>query len=99
MKMQRFAREFRLALAGLAIAVAGCGGDLTLPDTTGRGFGLEVVAGNGQTGTVGEALPDPVVVEVRDTDGQPASGREVAFLPQNEGTFAPDTATTDVQGR
>jgi Big-like domain-containing protein len=98
MIMQWVARSVSLAGVGVVIGVAACGGDLTLPDTSGQGFDLSVVAGNGQTGTVGEPLPDPLVVELRGSAGQLVAGRRVAFLPQSPGDFTPDTATTDAQG-
>ncbi len=49
-----------LALA----ALAGCGGDLALPTSSGEGIALSVEDGDKQTGTVGEALPEPLVVRV-----------------------------------
>lgn len=99
--MKQIARSLRLAQAGLMVwVVAGCGGDLTLPDNSGAGFDLTVVAGNGQTGTVGEPLPTPLVVQVSVTGGVPASGRRVAFLRDGgAGGFAPDTAVTDAEGK
>jgi hypothetical protein len=88
------------AAAALAI-LTGCGGDLTLPDATGAGLALAVVGGDRQQGTVGEALPQPVVVLVRTESGQPMANREVAFAPA-EGqvtSFTPDTAVTGADGR
>jgi hypothetical protein len=87
-------------VAALA-ALIGCGGDLTLPDATGAGLALAVVGGDRQQGTVGEALPQPVVVLVRTEGGQPMANREVAFAPA-EGqvtSFTPDTAVTGADGK
>ena len=102
--MQRIARLLRSAGAGLPIAVLACGGDLTLPRDGGvggaGGLDLAVVAGDGQTGTVGEPLPARVVVELRGPAGEPVAGRQVAFLPDTgSGGFTPDPAVTDAQGR
>jgi hypothetical protein len=98
--MRRFARVLH-PVAGLVLAGAlGCGGDLTLPDSTAAGLALAVVGGNGQQGTVGQALPNPVVVQVRTDGGQPIPNRQVVFAP-TEGqttTFDPDTAVTDAKG-
>lgn len=97
-------RRFGLLLPPAAVALAalsGCGGDLTLPDATGAGLALAVVAGDRQQGTVGEPLPQPVVVLVRTESGQPMPNREVAFAPA-EGqvtSFTPDTAVTGPDGR
>src|SRR5215212_12140770 len=98
MMMQRIAWLRCLQAAGASMAVAACGGDLTLPDTTGEGLVLAVVAGNGQTGTVGDTLPAPVVVELRGSGGQLIEGHRVAFVPASAGDFAPDTVLTDGEG-
>lgn len=98
--MRRFGLLFAPAAAALT-ALTGCGGDLTLPDATGAGLALAVVAGDRQQGTVGEPLPQPVIVLVRTEGGQPMANREVAFAPA-EGqvtSFAPDTAITGSDGR
>jgi Big-like domain-containing protein len=96
--MQQLARSVRPAWPWLAVAAMACGGDLTLPEVSGEGYELAVVGGNGQTGTVGEALPDPLVVEVRGNQGLAVAGRKVAFIPDAAGGFTPDTAETDDQG-
>ena len=89
------------ALLGLAALGACSGGDLALPQPT-LSVQLAVVSGNQQTGTVGERLPKPFVVEVRDADGQAMTGRRVAFVLTGgpaPGTVAPDTAVTDADGQ
>lgn len=62
---------------------------------------MTMVGGDGQTGTVGELLSQPLVVKVVAGD-QPAPGRKVAFVVSSDdpaaGTITPDTATTDTQG-
>ena len=97
-------RRIGLLFAPTAVALAalvGCGGDLTLPDATGAGLALAVVGGDRQQGTVGEPLPQPVVVLVRTEGGQPMANREVAFAPaEGQATsFAPDTAITGADGK
>jgi hypothetical protein len=98
-------RRFALVLAPAAVltlaGLSGCGADLTLPDSTAAGLALAVVGGNGQTGTVGQALPNPVVVQVRTEAGQPIANREVEFAPADSGatSFNPATAVTDASGR
>lgn len=44
-----------------------------------RATQIVMVSGNDQTGLVGTALPEPFVVEVRDSNDQPVSGVEVQF--------------------
>ena len=82
------------------VALAGCGGDLTLPGPPPSGVTLAVLDGNGQQGTVGEALPSPVIVQVLSTDGAALPGRTVVFVAGSgsPGGFDPDTAITDGQG-
>jgi Big-like domain-containing protein len=81
----------------------GCGSDLVLPDPPGGGdnVALIMVDGDGQTGTVGEALEAPLIVRVQTTHEQPASGRKVAFLLSSDpaaGQVSPDTAVTNADG-
>lgn len=93
-------RRLRPMPAALLAAAMACGGDLTLPDSSGAGLDLSKVGGDGQTGPVGEALPEPLVVRLASEDGRPVAGREVAFLlPEGEtGRLDPDTAVTNASG-
>jgi hypothetical protein len=80
---------------------AGCGGDLSLPSSSGEGVALSIVNGDGQTGTVGEELPEPLVVSV-ESDGTPIEGHEVAFAIVAAPAGArldPDTAVSGSDGR
>jgi adhesin/invasin len=49
------------------------------PDPPGAPASLTVVAGDGQTGVVGKAVPVAPAVRVRDADGRSVPGVEVAF--------------------
>lgn len=90
---------YALAATGL---VAACGGaDLVLP-RDGAAAAIEVVDGDEQTGSVGQPLSNPVIVEVRDAAGAPVEGVTVqfAFTSAGEGAqFAPEAAETDPLGR
>jgi hypothetical protein len=91
----------RLFLPAALAAVLSCGGDLTLPDSSGAGLQLSLVDGNTQTGTVGEPLPLPIVVRVETLNQQPIGGRRVAFVLSQEsgaGKVDPDTVVTDSKG-
>lgn len=80
----------------------GCGSDLLLPDPPGGGdnVALSKVTGDNQTGTVGEQLLAPLVVEVRTSRNQPAPARKVAFEFTTEaGVVTPDTAVTNDDGQ
>ena len=86
-----------ISLAGML----GCGGDLSLPSATGEGLSLSIVDGQGQTGTVGQELPEPLIVEV-ESGGTPIQGQQIAFEVSGDpaaGRLEPDTAVTDADGR
>ena len=91
-----------LSLAALACAlILSCGGDLALPTSSGAGVDLSIVGGNGQTGTVGQELPEPLVVGV-ESGGAPIEGHKVAFVVAGDpaaGQLEPDTAVTGPDGR
>ena len=59
---------------------------------------ITVVSGNNQQGTAGTALPQPLVVVVRDLFGNAVPGAAVSFSSPQSGPFAPATATTNAQG-
>ncbi len=60
---------------------------------------LAITGGNGQIGTVGEALPDPLEVRVV-ADGAPIGGHQVAFIVTGAGAgrLEPDTAVSGPDG-
>ena len=61
---------------------------------------IRIVAGAGQSGLQGRALPEPVVAVVLDDAGEPVPGARVAFAPADgDGAADPDTATTSADGR
>jgi len=81
---------------------AACGGsDLVLPSSS-IPARIRVVDGDAQSGSVGQLLPAPIVVEVTDARGQEVAGTTVEFGLTSAGTGAeivPSTATTDTRGR
>jgi hypothetical protein len=89
-----------LLAAVVAVSFA-CGEDLALPDSSGASLELSVTSGNGQTGTVGEPLAQPLVIKVLAEGGQPVSGRQVALLPSGDGSGSldPDTVETNEEGQ
>jgi Invasin, domain 3 len=96
----RFVRA--LAASSCLISGAACGGgDLTLPEDQSPSE-ITVVAGNGQTGSVGSELSNPLVVRVDDAQGRPVQGVSVAFklgAGADGGDTAPDTALTGSNGQ
>ena len=99
--MKRIALSWRVPVPAVMLILLGCSADLTLPGSTAPGLAVAVLQGDGQVGTVGEELPDPVVVEVKTDGGQAIPDRRVAFVAaQGAGAgFDPDTAVTDSQGQ
>ena len=61
---------------------------------------LEKVSGDTQSGTPGNALANPFVVEVQDEDGEPLAGHRVTFeVTAGGGSLSETSATTDEDGR
>ncbi|MFL5493791.1 MAG: Ig-like domain-containing protein [Gemmatimonadales bacterium] len=84
-----------LLLAGLAA----CGGaDLVLPDQ-GQPSEIVVVRGDHQSGTIGEALGDSLVVRVIDRFGNPVGGTEVTWTAGVGGSVSPATSVTSADGQ
>lgn len=60
---------------------------------------LNVVSGDGQVGTAGQPLGQPLRVQLLDAAGQPLSGIPVTFsVSQGAGTLGPQPASTGTQG-
>ncbi len=61
---------------------------------------LQKVAGDLQTGTLRQILPQPITVEVRDANGHPVVGRLVTFgVVAGAGSVSPSQAQTGQDGR
>jgi hypothetical protein len=67
-----------MVLVFLATSSSACSGDLILPSDDSPAA-LNRVSGNGQEGTVGSHLADPLVVRVTDASAQPIEGVAVDF--------------------
>lgn len=60
---------------------------------------IEIVSGNSQSATAGQALPSPLIVRVRDQFGNPFPGRTVsAAVNSGGGGITPASAVTDSSG-
>jgi adhesin/invasin len=91
-------RHLRLFATGLvAAALLSCGGDdLVLPGE-GEPAEITIVQGDGLSGRVGEALPEPLIIEVLDGVDRPVAGATVVV--ELSGAVAePDTISTDADG-
>jgi len=79
-----------------------CGHDAPAVDVERPPATIELVTGDAQHGTVGQALADSMVVRVLDGDGAPTGGAQVEFalVADDPGaSVSPDKAMTDPQGR
>jgi hypothetical protein len=88
-----------VALAG--VASLGCGGDSLVLPSQGLAARIDIMKGDGQSGTVGSALKDSLVVSVVDATGRPVTGAKIAFVPvagAQGAQVAPDTISTDSAG-
>lgn len=59
---------------------------------------LSIVSGDNQTATLGSALANPLVVQVKDSLGNPAPNVAVTFAATNSATANPGSTSTDVSG-
>jgi hypothetical protein len=96
-------RRFSNLLAFILITgAAGCAsGELLLPEPPngGNNVALSKFDGDNQQGTVGEALPKPLIVSVRTARDLPAKEREVEFVTMTgDVEIARTTAITDSEG-
>ncbi len=86
-------------LLSIGIALAACGGeDLLLPNE-GEPAGLAYVSGNNQSGTIGEALSDSLVVRVLDRFNNPVANALVTWQADGGGSVVPDSNRTGADGR
>jgi hypothetical protein len=84
-----------------AVLLLSCGGgDLVLP-SEGEPATIVIEQGDAQSGRVGNALPEPIVVRVTDTQGRAVVSVPVvfAFTGGAQATVTPDTSVTDADGR
>jgi hypothetical protein len=96
--MPRPPSRLLLALSLSAFAFACGGGDLTLPNA-GEPAALKISDGDGQNGTVGEALSESLVVVVTDRFDDPVRDVVVQWTAVGGGSVDPSESTTDAQGR
>ena len=89
-----------VALPLTLLAFAACSGDDLLLPRSGEPAHIEVVSGNGQTGTVGQPLGNPLVVLVTDPENRPVADIEVAFIAPADAELIPnDTVLTGSDGK
>jgi Big-like domain-containing protein len=93
----------RRALVVLLAGSLGCSSDLVLPEGPEQSGSISLTKfdGDTQTGTVGEQLSKPLIVQVFTESRDPVPGYQVVFAlgDPSSGSVSPDTAETDAQGR
>jgi hypothetical protein len=93
---------FLLGLFGSAMGLLtlACQGSGLLLPANGFPSSLNVVDGNNQRGTIGDELPEPLVVEVTDIAGRPVVDVPVRFQSNAPGAnISPSVIATDDSGR
>ena len=86
----------RLLLPALLVFIA-CDNEPTTPTSLGLSF--SVVSGDGQSGTVGNALAQPLVIKATDSKGRAIRNLLVEFrVTSGGGSANPATASTNSQG-
>lgn len=79
----------------LAAGLASCGGDELVLPSEGEPAAISIVAGDNQSGRVGETLAQPLVIQVTDVGGRPVVGTLVEL--ELDGFV--DTVTTGLDGQ
>ncbi|HVO34117.1 MAG TPA: Ig-like domain-containing protein [Gemmatimonadales bacterium] len=101
-----------VAVSATGVATAVANGTAQVVATSGSALGQATVtvaqvavqiiknSGDGQSGAVGQALANPVVVQVGDATGHPVPGGSVSFTaPAGSGSVTPTSATTNAGGQ
>jgi uncharacterized protein (TIGR03437 family) len=60
---------------------------------------LTLVSGDGQTGFINQTVPQPLVFQVKDINGNPVPNANVSFTVTGNGAVNPASGPTDTQGR
>jgi hypothetical protein len=81
----------------IGLVLGGCGSDATSPEVLISR--LEILTGDQQTDTVGQLLPDPLVVRAIDASGEPLAGVRVTFVvTEGDGDLQLASSRTDESG-
>lgn len=84
-------------VTGLLItaAAAGCSSD---KDVIPSASSVAIISGNNQTATVATSVSSPLVIQVKDQNGNPMSGVTVTFTSTGGATLGSNSAVTDASG-
>lgn len=96
---RQFGASVRAAVGLLAVALAACGGGGSSDPIVRTLAEVVVVAGDLQTGTVGETLSASITVRLLSQDGAPVPGHAVSFVPRpGSGAVFAGVATSNAEG-
>lgn len=88
------------ATTAAVTAAVSCGGGSTGPSNGPTPAAVAVVAGDNQRGTVGQALPQPLVIKVTDQSGAAVPGLTVSWtVSGGGGSVSAASNQTDAQGQ
>ena len=91
-----------LAVCGLMLGVSGCARQsAAAAGPTANAYGSAIVESSGgkQIGAAGSVLPQPLVVQVNDDQGNAIAGATVTFSGPSGVTFDPPSGLTDSSGQ
>jgi adhesin/invasin len=97
--MLTITRPAVIVAASLALLGNGCAEENLVLPGSGTPSALVAVGGNNQSARVGQTLPSPLVVEVRDADGNGVPGVHVAWTTEGGGSVSSPEGVTDGGGR
>ncbi len=82
--------------------LSACGGENLILPAEGAPAAVTLIAGDSQSDTVGQPLPELLVLRVTDSKNRPVQQQPVTFSALSNSAaaqFIPDTARTDAEGR
>ena len=84
------------SLVGCILVASSCLGD----DSLGGGRQLDIIGGNGQTGTIGTVLPETLIVRYFSSTQGAVSGAQARWtVTAGGGSINPLSSTTDASGQ
>lgn len=91
-------RSLWLVLAGVSATLWGCGDDLVIPEDA-NPKSITIVQGATQTGTAGQVLPVPLVVQITDDVGRPVAQQPLTITLDDGGSITPSQPVSNSDGR
>src|SRR5437870_802754 len=93
----RRAAKLASTLVLAALSAAACR-DAQVPPTAPGPGRIAIASGDAQRGAPGQPLDQPIVIVVRDAQGEPAAGVRVSWIADDRGTVDPPSTITSSYG-